>query len=308
MQAIEFYVDLHFKRHKACRDDIFRSLDKLSVNSAEHQAIILKSVFQPILIQEMLVELMPDPEDYNVSLQDMCTEYNMSESKTKQKVTENSALYWPLFRLICKSDGSFSAQIFFANIASENLIYIQRSRNGFGCRDPYIQAVIDLFQDIGYFTALDHFLDCEGLKVEYTFRTVQKKSFYSESLPVVEAWLEQQCKKAQKVSAVESSAKAVTELMAYLERVGYTLQVAPASLIFRNQLKQKLQPVKRSTDEFMKLMLLKLKSCVVVDSTEQYPLEVFCRFAILSFPSVYAFCLPVSADTFVCTLRKRWRN
>ena len=178
MQAIELYVDLHFKHHKACRDDIFRSLDKLSVNSAEHQAIILKSVFQPIIIQEMLVELIPDEKDYNVSLQDMCTEYNMSESKTKQKVAENSALYWPLFRHICKSDGSFGAQTFFANIASEHLIYIQRSRNGSGCRDPYIQAVIDLFQDIGYFTALDHFLDCEGLKVEYG--DDQKKSFYSE--------------------------------------------------------------------------------------------------------------------------------
>ena len=259
----------------------------------------------------MLVELIPDEKDYNVSLQDMCTEYKMPESKTKQSNTENSALYWPLFRLICKSDGSFGAQIFFANIASENLNYIQQSRNGSGCRDPYIQAVVDLFQDTGYFTALDHFLDCEGLKVEYTYGTVQKKSFYSESLPVVEAWLEQQCKKAQKVSAVESSAKAMTELMAYLERVGQTLQMTPASLIFRDKLKRKLLPHKRSIDEFMKLMLLKLKSCVVVDSTKptkQYPLEVFCRFAILSFPSVYAFCLPISAGTFVRTLMKQWRN
>ena len=293
------YYDLHFVHSKECREDMLRCLDKLSFGS-DHQEIV-KSVFvdQPLLIQEMLVVLMPNPQakqDYNISLQDVCPAYFKLQ---RSSLTEKSALYWVLFRHICKLDGSFGAQCLFANIATETLLQIQRllrckSSGEFGSRDLYVQEVVFLFRDIGHAAALDVFLDSEELKVEFvTDQEEPAKSFYSESLPVIEAWVELQCRKAQKKSSGNSSQlKAMKELMAYLERVGLTRKLAPASLIFRDFVNLKFQKLPDDT-KFIQIMLLKLKVCVVKhkrdgDDREQFPMEVFCRSSTSSPAFVYA--------------------
>ena len=285
------YCDLHFLHSRECREDMLRCLDKLPFGS-DHQEIV-KSVFvgQPFLIQEMLVDLIKPSNDYNVTLQDACLAYF---KLNRSRLSEKSALYWVLFRHICKLDGSYGAQCLFANIAAETLRQVQqllrcKSRSEFGSRDLYVQEVIFLFRDLGHVAALDVFLDSDELKVEFeNDQEGHDKSFYSESLPVVEAWVDQQCRKAQKKS---SHLKAMNELMAYLDRIGLTRKVAPASAIFRDFVDSKFQKLPDDS-KFIEMMLLKLKGCAVKlkrngDDHEQFPMEVFCRSSIPSFAFVH---------------------
>ena len=257
MQAIDIYMILLKGKEKACREDIFRCLDKISAGK-DHQNTVIH-VFEP-LVQDMLMELMADQKD-NKDYQKLVKDVYPNANKQIEK-SEKS--FWLFFSHICKQDGSNSNQRFVANIALVTLRNIEhtfrcKSSGKFDSRDPYIQAVMFHFQEIGFTLALDIFLDSDDLKFEGNYHSdkiTSVKTFYCESLVVVEAWVQLQCRKVQNIS--ETNSRALNELNAYLKRVGDTFVTAPSSLIFRDASGAKLQLAK-----FITSMLRQLKSCVV---------------------------------------------
>jgi hypothetical protein len=244
-------------KEKACREDILRCLDKISAGK-DHQKTVIH-VFEP-LVKDMLFELVDHQkgnEEYPKILRDVYPVTKQDENFEKY--------FWLFFGHICKQDGSSSNQRFVANIALATLRIIEqlfrcKSSGKFDSRDPYVHAMMLHFQEIGFTIALDIFLDSDDLKFESNHRSDKKtsvKPFHCESLAVVEAWVQLQCRKVQNISGTNS--RALNDLNAYLERMGDTFRTAPSSLIFRdNASGAKLQVTK-----FITSMLKQLRSCDV---------------------------------------------